>query len=271
MFNRRAFLVSLLAPLALPFARAARAAAIAPAQKPPATPIPPVSWSCPMHAEVVDDKPGKCPICGMALQPVRLALVWSCQVHTDVTQLAAGRCRLCGRDLVRVTKALTFTCPVHRTVEVLDPGHCPTCRRTLVARYTIRPHGDHNPKHGGYFFMASNNWHVEVTHPAAAVFRLYVYNEFSRPFEPPGLAARIIEVPGAGGRTSDVSIAFARRARADYLEARVPGLALPATLAVKVRFEAGDKEYRFDFMFVDYSKEPVARPGSRGSAGTDSA
>jgi hypothetical protein len=41
--------------------------------------------------------------------------------------------------------------------------------------------------------------------------------------------------------------------------AKVPGLALPATLAVKVRFEAGDKEYPFNFMFYDYSKEPAVR------------
>jgi hypothetical protein len=45
------------------------------------------------------------------------------------------------------------------------------------------------------------------------------------------------------------------------MEARVPGLALPANIAAKVRFEAGDREYRFDFMFAEYSKEPVIRPG----------
>src|SRR6202008_1679950 len=26
-------------------------------------------WTCPMHAEVVRDRPGSCPICGMALEP----------------------------------------------------------------------------------------------------------------------------------------------------------------------------------------------------------
>ena len=29
-----------------------------------------VKWTCPMHPEVVQDKPGPCPKCGMALEPV---------------------------------------------------------------------------------------------------------------------------------------------------------------------------------------------------------
>ena len=249
--NRRAFLGS----LALPFAAGALDRVFA--QQAPAA-IPPVSYSCPMHAEVVDNKPGKCPICGMEMKPVRLAFVWSCPVHTEITKPDKGKCPTCRRDLVRVTKALTFTCRVHPKVDVLDPGKCPICKRTLVEKYSVRPHGDHNPKHGGYFFMASNNWHIEVTHPSAGVFRLYVYDEYSKPFHPPGLAARVIEVPGPGGKKTDVSIPFTGSPRGPYREAKVPGLALPANVAVKVRFEAGDKEYRFDFMFLDYSKDPDA-------------
>jgi hypothetical protein len=30
----------------------------------------PVTYTCPMHAEVTSDTPGKCPKCGMALKPV---------------------------------------------------------------------------------------------------------------------------------------------------------------------------------------------------------
>jgi len=38
----------------------------------PAPPIPagaPVEYTCPMHPEIVRDRPGSCPICGMALEP----------------------------------------------------------------------------------------------------------------------------------------------------------------------------------------------------------
>ena len=55
-----------------------------------------------MHPEVVDDQSGACPICRMALTPVRLELVWSCQLHLDVTEHRAGRCRICGRQLVKI-------------------------------------------------------------------------------------------------------------------------------------------------------------------------
>jgi predicted RNA-binding Zn-ribbon protein involved in translation (DUF1610 family) len=212
-----------------------------------------------MHPEVVDNEPGKCPICGMTLEQLRLALVWTCPVHNEITAMQAGRCPRCRRDLIRVTKALSFTCPVHKSVDVLDPGRCPRCRRSLVAKYTVRPHGDHNPKHGGSFFMVSNNWHLEATHPAPAVFRLYIYDNYSKPFSPPGLTARITETVDAAGKRTAVEIPFTRTPRG-YYQARVPAVAVPATIAAKVRFEADDKEYHFDFVFLDYSKEPSAPP-----------
>lgn len=255
MLHRRTFLLALATPLAC----GALGRRVAAFQMPPPSPLPPLSWSCPMHPEVVDNEAGKCPICGMTLEKVRLALVWTCPVHTETTAAQAGRCRRCGRDLIRVTKALSFTCPVHRTVSALDPGQCPRCGRTLAASYAVRPHGDHNPKHGGSFFMVSNNWHLEVTHPAASVFRLYVYDNYSKPFSPPGLAARVSEVRDLAGKRTDVAVPFARTARG-YYEARIPNLAVPATIAAKVRFEAADKEYHFDFIFSDYSKEPSFRP-----------
>jgi hypothetical protein len=267
MVVRRTFLVTLLGPLAgaalksetlQALAQAARTAGAAPAAA--AIKIPPVSYTCPMHAEVVDDKPGKCPICSMTLQPIRLALVWSCTVHTEITKPAAGQCPKCGRDLIRVTKGVSFTCRVHPKVDQLDPGQCPICKRTLVVRYSIRPHGDHNPKHGGSFLMASNNWHLEVTHPAAGIFRLYVYDAYSKPFSPPGLTARIVETTDKTDHRVPIDVPFKAVPRAKYWEANMPGAALPANIAVKVRFEAGDDEYPCDFLFYDYSVEPSARP-----------
>src|SRR5262245_25692345 len=215
----------------------------------PPKPLPPLSWTCPMHPEVVDDQAGACPICRMTLAPVRLDLVWSCQLHLDaITDRQPGRCRICGRQLVKIIKALSFRCPVHPKINQVEPGRCPIDKRTLAATYALRPHGDHNPKHGGNFIMAPNNWHVEATHPAASQFRLYVYDEYSRPFIPKEFTSRIV----SGG----ASIPFKAAVGGTFLEASVPLSALPAAIAVKARFEAQQPEYHFDFQFYDYSKEP---------------
>jgi len=230
--NRREFLTMLAATAAV---------------EPPKV-LPPLSWTCPMHPEVVDDQKGGCPICKMPLTPVRLELVWSCQLHLDVTRPQSGTCAICGRRLVKIIKALSFTCPTHPKVNESHPGTCPIDKRRLVATYSLRPHGDHNPKHGGHFIMAPNNWHVEATHPATSEFRLYVYDEYSRPFIPKGFTSRIV--------VDDASIPFRPAPARAFLAARVPQAALPTTIVVKARFEEKQPEYQFDFQFYDYSKEP---------------
>ena len=215
-----------------------------------------------MHPEVVDDKKGQCPICKMTLVPVRLALVWTCPVHSQISADAQGSCTLCGRPLVRVTKALSWTCPVHPNVDALEPGKCPVCARTLKPKYTRRPHGDHNPKHGGNFFMAPNNWHLEGSHPAREVFRIYVYNDYSDPVIPPGFSARAIVVsssPTGPGTAAETSVPFRRLPGRQYFEARLSGVALPASVVIKVRFEPSEPEYPFNFDFFDYSRAPAVR------------
>jgi hypothetical protein len=231
-----------------------------------ARPLPPLSWTCPMHAEVVEGKAGACPICHMTLVPVRLVLVWTCPVHSDLTVENAGQCGICGRPLVRVTKAASWTCQVHPKVDLLEPGRCPMCKRTLRVKYSRRPHGDHNPKHGGLFFMAPNNWHLESTYPSRGLVRLYVYNEYSDPFIPPGFAGRTIvaQAPnGAARPAAETSVPFVRIGGKSYLEAHIAQLPVPASITVKVRFQPSDPEYLFNFDFQDYSREPVAR-GGRG-------
>lgn len=238
--NRRQFLASFAAAAAIPGQAAQPAGPAA---------LPPLSWTCPMHPEVVDDGRGKCPICSMELVPVRLESVWSCQLHLErITEHRAGTCRICGRQLVRMIKAVSFTCPAHPKIDEPSPGKCPIDKRTLVAKYSLRPHGDHNAKHGGNFVMAPNNWHLEVTHPEAARFRLYVYDDYSRPFIPKGFASRIV-------RGSE-SIPFTAAPGGSFLVANLPGAALPSTIVVKARFEEKQPEYHFDFHFFDYSKEP---------------
>src|SRR5947207_15641171 len=71
------------AALLFAFALAVNPADAAQAAKPaataaPAEKLPPLSYTCPMHPEILEDKGGICPICKMDLVPIRLDSVWTC-------------------------------------------------------------------------------------------------------------------------------------------------------------------------------------------------
>src|SRR5512147_110711 len=54
-------------------------------------------YICPMHSEVVQDKPGKCPKCGMTLVAKEVQKdVYTCPMHPEVTSDKAGKCPKCG-------------------------------------------------------------------------------------------------------------------------------------------------------------------------------
>jgi len=63
-----------------------------------------VVYTCTMHPEVVSDKPGKCPKCGMDLVQkkikVEMKKVYTCTMHPDVISDKPGKCPKCGMDLV---------------------------------------------------------------------------------------------------------------------------------------------------------------------------
>lgn len=78
-------------------------------------------YTCPMHPEVVQDKPGACPKCGMALEPVISALP------------ATGKTE--------------YTCPMHPEVVQDKPGACPKCGMALEPRSVSAAEEDSNPEY----------------------------------------------------------------------------------------------------------------------------
>ena len=217
-----------------------------------------------MHPDVIERRPGSCPVCKMSLVPVRLDTAWICPIHTTEMSDGSGTCRLCGRQLVEARVALTWTCKAQPAIDRIEPGTCPD-GTPMVPRRTLRPHGNHNPQHGGQFFMAADNWHhVEGTYPRTGVFRLYVYDDYARPLAAAALrkvAARVVtnERFDPATRTSTEISKFPLQPSRDgaYLEARVTGVALPAAMTAKIRLKPDAPEYQFDFTFAAPTKEPV--------------
>ncbi|HEY7186415.1 MAG TPA: heavy metal-binding domain-containing protein [Vicinamibacterales bacterium] len=242
------------------------------AQRPSTTPVasrttapalPALSYTCIHHPDVLETKPGTCPICKLALVPVRLDGAWMCPVHSAVIESTTGKCRLCGRALVPVTVSLTWTCRDDQ-VEHLEPGNCAD-GSPRIGKRALRPHGNHNPQHGGQFFMAPDNWHhLEGAFPAQRTFRLYLYDDYGRPLATDKIRdvqARVVtkeDFDPATRKTTDV-VAFPLKTvrNRPYLEARVDTSALPAEMTAKVRFGSDQPEYRFDFTFEKLTKDPL--------------
>lgn len=229
----------------------------------PASPndLPPLSYVCSTPGEegVLEDKPGKCPQSGLAMVPIRIVTVYSCLKFESFIQEKQGVCPVDKSELVPITAALYFKCKNDANVRELDPGKCPDgTERTR--NFERRPHGDHNPRHGGQFFMADDNWHhLEGTLLRPNIFRVYFYNDMTQPLAVSGFSASETKTDA---KDNDVAppIALKPRQTRDHniMEVPIQGIALPAKFTLRVKFKPDDKERVFDFTFNDYSKEPVS-------------
>jgi Heavy metal binding domain len=219
--------------------------------------LPPISYTCPMHPEILENKGGSCPICKMELVPIRLDAVWTCGTKPlAVVKDAPGRCPIDGTALVQVTAAISWTCPGGAD-ESVSPGNCAD-GSPKTKTYALRAHGNHNPQHGGLFFMASDNTHhLEGAYLATGTFRMYFYDEFTKPQKPAAVQkykATLMVKDAKTGKDTPYSLV---RSGAT-LQASIGKQALPAEMYALVKFAPDGKDNRFDFTFPAYSKEPHA-------------
>ena len=210
---------------------------------------------------VLEDKPGKCPNpkCGMELKPIRIATAYSCLNNTAFIQKNPGKCRTDGTELVPIAASMFWVCSDAPDKHELDPGKCAD-GKDRTEKFEVRPHGDHNPRHGGQFFMADDAWHhLEGTYPSAGLFRVFFYDDWSKPLTPTGFVGRITLVDAAGKETT-TTIPVKPGKISNAMEAQIPGATLPLALKLRVTFKPGDKERLWDFPFSQYTTEPVKAP-----------
>lgn len=203
------------------------------------------TWKCTRHPEVVLDDPGACPVCDLKLVEVLVGLVWVCPRSLEET---LGKEEASGLTVLRLQgRALGF-----RTEEVaFREQNCSQCGRRLLGVTVQVPHGDHNPRHGGIFRMASDNrHHIEAVVAESGVLRLYFFDSYTRPMDAGGFKAmylRAVFDEKEGLVDGAESFDFQASESGAFLEAAVEDFALPLHLVVKAAI-AG-REERFDFTF----------------------
>ena len=91
-----------------------------------------VAYTCPMHPEVRQDKPGNCPKCGMHLVPEKEVHAQSGHGHGHGHHAHAHQDHAAAADKRYDTvpsgyDGPVYTCPMHAQVRRIEPGSCPIC------------------------------------------------------------------------------------------------------------------------------------------------
>ena len=99
-------------------------------------------YTCPMHPEIMQDKPGDCPKCGMTLVAMKMG-------DDEKTSHGIAEPNVVGTHTEHSLQK--YTCPMHPHIMKDAPGKCPLCGMKLEPVASVgsdTAHGNHN-KHSG--------------------------------------------------------------------------------------------------------------------------
>ena len=122
-------------------------------------------------------------------------------------------------------------------------------------------HADHAARHGGIFFMASDDYHhLEGTYPEAGHFRLYLYDSFTQPLDPKEVTGTV----HVEGRPEEELVPLVYAPGTKTLDARLePPPPLPLALDVIVKLtnpsNGSTSESLFNFDFAAVGDVPPAK------------
>jgi len=105
-------------------------------------------YTCSMHPDVMSDKAGNCPKCGMKMHlslkehmKAEVTKNYNCPVHVEVTSHDPGKCPKCGKKMqlslkeqMKAEVTRIYTCPMHPEVALDKDGKCPKCGTALVEK-----------------------------------------------------------------------------------------------------------------------------------------
>ena len=136
---------------------------------------------------------------------------------------------------------------------------CPVCNMTLLEFKDGQfEHSDHSAKHGGTFFMAADYFHhLEGVLVSETEFRIYIYDNFTKPLKGAHTAEATLSLDG---RKDAVAIPMKLSEDGTYLS----GTFLSASsrridISARVRFGGTGAPALFDFAFKAESKKEAAQ------------
>ncbi len=167
-------------------------------------------------------------------------------------------------EMITITTTLqkyvpkVYQCPMKCEKEKTydKPGKCPKCGMDVQ---DVKSHTDHEAKHGGVFFMAPDQkHHLEGTLSATHEFRIYFYDEYTKPIPADKFTAEAKVWNKGAGESDRKLLKIAPGPDKSFLTGQVDAsVKMPLSIKAFIDFKDGQKPQVFDFDFSEPSKEPT--------------